>query len=92
MCLPQNPVDQESPWECCGCGAGVSGDFVNTLLLSIQEEEVEGGKRMSKFEAFNEKNKQILPSNHYLMSSEKAKYFLQFDAIDKGLMLLFASE
>jgi hypothetical protein len=92
MCLPQNPMDQDSPWECRGCGAGVSGDFVNTLLLSIQEEEVKGGKRMSKFEAFKEENKQILPGNHYLMSSEKAKYFLQFDAIDTGLMLLFVRE
>ena len=84
MCLPQNPMDQDSPWECRGCEAGVSGDFVNTLLLSLQEKDVNEGTRMSKYEAFTEKNKQIIPRNHYLMSSEKAKYFLQFDAFETG--------
>eukprot|EP00092_Neocalanus_flemingeri_P005603 GFUD01006035.1.p1 GENE.GFUD01006035.1~~GFUD01006035.1.p1 ORF type:complete len:489 (-),score=162.34 GFUD01006035.1:66-1532(-) len=84
MCLPQNPTDQDSPWQCAGCGAGVSADFVNTLLLSIQEEELQAEEGMSKLEAFTEKNKRILPANHYLITSEKAKFFLQFNATDSA--------
>jgi len=86
MCFPQNPMDKDSPWQCDRCRAELSGDFVSTLLLSIQEEKVQE-EGNSKFEAVTEKNKRILPTNHYLMSSEKAKYFLQFDTTDTATAL-----
>ena len=82
--MPLNTLDQDSPWVCDGCEAGVSGDFVNTLILSIMEEDIEEHEELNRYEAFKEKNKQILPENHYLMTSEKSKYFLQLDAFDTG--------
>ena len=83
-CLPLNTLDQDSPWVCGGCGAGVSGEFVNTLTLSIQEEDIEESEELNRYEAFKEKNKQILPDSHYLITSEKSKSFLQLDSFDTG--------
>jgi len=86
-CLPLNTLDQDSPWVCGGCGAGVSGEFVNTLTLSIQEEDIEESEELNRYEAFKEKNKQILPDSHYLITSEKSKCFLQLDSFDTVAML-----
>jgi hypothetical protein len=38
MCCPLNPLDPDCRWVCSKCSGEVSPEFVNTLLLGIQEE------------------------------------------------------
>jgi hypothetical protein len=38
LCSPLNPLDPDCWWVCSRCGGQISQEFVNTLLLGIQEE------------------------------------------------------
>ena len=76
----------------CGreCGDRISIDFVNTLLLGIQEDEVDGACHWERWESFWSRNRQVLAENHYLMTGEKTKLFLKFqtDNLERNLRKL----